>query len=461
MAVTNRPVPTDIGRNAKLSSYSLLMLWGIVFVATLYILVTPTTEWLMVMPYFLVFTVLGIWLYRRGLKVQDPMFPAILLTVAILARLGGAGARYWMVADLYNGASDAPGYFHEGQFLAQYFRVFDFSILDTYQWRRSGSTHTVHLSALMYTFLPPSMVGGFIFFSAMAFAGSVFFYRAVCIVWPNQTHGAYLLLIFFMPSILFWPSSLGKDAWLLFASGLATYGWAVFMIQHRNSGLISILVSLSLAYYIRPHIAVFIAVAMGGSYMLHSLRGKKSVFSLMLGAAFIFAAGFFLLQGGLNYIQADELSITEIQDFVAGQQESTFQGGSRYQPIDFFTPMGPIAGTVTVLFRPFPWEANSTAILLTSLETLLWVIIYWSRRRVFWQNVKQIRSNPMLSYAALYTMVMIFALVSLSNFGLLARQRVMLLPFFWIFFTGPEPAAKTRALPQSQSSTKPGCSRRS
>ena len=43
-------------------------------------------------------------------------------------------------------------------------------------------------------------------------------------------------------------------------------------------------------------------------------------------------------------------------------------------------------------------------------------------------------TQPWLAFSAAYAAIMIAALTTMGNFGILARQRVALLPFLWVLF---------------------------
>ena len=55
----------------------------------------------------------------------------------------------------------------------------------------------------------------------MAFAGCWLFYRAFQIAVPDGDHYRYAKLIFLWPSLLYWPSSIGKDSWMLLTIAIA------------------------------------------------------------------------------------------------------------------------------------------------------------------------------------------------------------------------------------------------
>lgn len=414
--------------------YTPLALLSFLLLVPLVLIVTPTAEWGVVAIYFFVLAVLARSLYQHGLQAVDPTFPTALFALALFVKLMGSAARYWTVVDLYDGAADAPHYHQQGQLVAQYFKVFDFSILSTYQFRGDGTTNMVHLTALLYTLLPPSMAGAFFFFAGLAFAGSVFYYRAVCIAWPAASKEGYRLFIFFLPSILFWPASLGKDAWLFFCSSLVVWGWASYTRQSSKAGLLLIVAGLALISPIRPHIAAFLAVAMGGAYFLYSTRQNASFVNWLVGALAVGIISVYLVQSGAAFLELDELSVAGVEDRYLEQQERTFTGGSRYSTGSIFTPAGIVLGLATALARPFPWEANNLQVLIAALETTGWLVFCGWQFHRFVYKLRHLRTDPVASFALFYSLIGLLALTALGNFGILARQRVMMLPFFWMLF---------------------------
>ena len=89
---------------------------------------------------------------------------------------------------------------------------------------------------------------------------------------------------------------------------------------------------------------------------------------------------------------------------------------------------------MTALARPFPWEAHNAQSLLTSLETMIWLAFCWVQRRTFLEKLRSLRSDPFAAFALFYSVITLLALTSIGNFGIIARQRVMALPFLWMLF---------------------------
>ena len=144
--------------------------------------------------------------------------------------------------------------------------------------------------------------------------------------------------------------------------------------------------------------------------------------------------GFYLIQSGADFLNLEEISLEAVEGFYEEQQERTTIGGSRYQTIDVFTPTGAVVGLVTALARPFPWETHNLQSLLISLETVAWLVFCWMQRRTFLAKLRSVRSDPFAAFAIFYSLITLMALTSIGNFGIIARQRVMVLPFLWMLF---------------------------
>lgn len=414
--------------------YSALVMLAILLTVPAILAVIPFDEWGAVFVYLAVCSVGVYLLYQCLLKRVDPKFPAALFTLAFLVKVLSSVARYWMVFDLYSGASDSTVYHQHGQILAQYFRIFDFSIMQSYVVRGEGTTMLAYITGFVYTVMPVSMAGAFFFFSTLAFIGTVLCYCAAREAWPEANLGLYTFCIFFLPSILFWPASLGKDAWILCWSGLAIWGWVTFIKRHKPVGLLWIVAALYLLQLVRPHVAAFVSISLGVAYLLYGTRGQRSIVTWLLGGVVVVLLGYFMVTSGAEFLKLDDLSAESLEARMQEQQVRTTQGGSGYQVVSIFSPIGFVQGLITSAVRPFPWEANSGQMLLTSLETIGWLFICWKQRRNFWHKLRNIRNDPVAAFALVYTVAMLLALTSLGNFGIVARQRVMALPFLWMLF---------------------------
>ena len=81
----------------------------------------------------------------------------------------------------------------------------------------SGLAHVVTNSSEFATSL---------LFAWIGFWGCYLLYRAFVTAVPDGDRHRYALLILLWPSLAFWPSSIGKEAMMLFAIGVAAFGAA-------------------------------------------------------------------------------------------------------------------------------------------------------------------------------------------------------------------------------------------
>lgn len=416
-----------------LSSLNLLSL--ILFIMAFAWLV-PTVEWIPALAYLAFLILIGKFLYEQVLKPHDPTFSPALFFLAFMVKMLGGVSRYWMVLDLY-GRGDALRYHWEGQELAISFAKFDFSIFGAIQ---TGTASMSAVTGLLYTFLPVSLFGSFLFFAALAFAGSLLCYCGFRVAFPQTNPNLYRVLMFFLPSVFFWPSSLGKDAWIFFGSGFVAYGLVKFTRLNQLSGLITLGIGLALIGLIRPHISAFMMLSLAVAYLPFLFRSAKNpqhLLSWLVGGSIAVVMGIYVLQSGSDFLQArglEEISETGIEQYYYQRQLSTYGGGSRFAPGVILGLAGIVGAPVIVLLRPFPWEAHNPQAMITALESMFWLGIFFYRGKVFLQRMRTIAVDPLVAFSFVYSFIMIVSLTTIGNYGLLARQRVSLLPFMWMLF---------------------------
>lgn len=416
-----------------------VILAGFVLLAVMVLLI-PSNDVLPVLVYLPLVGLLAGILYVRGIRPIDPDFPASLFSLAVVVKLIGSLIYFWFVIGFY-GKGDANAYHREAQYVAELFKQLDFSILGHTVRGSQQSTNLIYFVGLLYTVLPPSLPGSGFLFSGLALTGSVLFYRAYRVALPDTQPQLFRLGIFFFPSILFWTAALSKDAWVFATSGLVAYGLARYWHQNRTSGLISVALGLLLTTVIRPHVTALMAVAIVGAYLFSFFGSEtqdrhKRLGTKLVGLALSVTLILFAIQIGAEFFGLERFTQAEVQEYYEGLQGYYVESdeGSSFQASSVFEPIGAIQGVITVLSRPFPWEAYNVQAFLASLESILWLLFLWFRRRVFWSRVRRFAGNPWSAFLLLYSLVMILALTSLANFGLLARQRVMFLPFLLMLF---------------------------
>ena len=198
-------------------------------------------------------------LLKRGLRKDPDPRIGQLVVIAFVAKMFGAAARYALTYGLYERA-DASEYHESGARLATAFWDGTWAIVSQAEVPELSGTPFIRLvTGLVYVVTKPTIFGGFVIFSWLSFLGLFFFYKAIVVGFPEANHRRYAYLVFFLPSMLYWPSSIGKEAWISFGLGLASYGVAL-ILRHQPLGYPVAGLGLLATAGPRPHITVLCVV---------------------------------------------------------------------------------------------------------------------------------------------------------------------------------------------------------
>ena len=377
-----------------------------------------------------------------------------LLLAALVLKLLGALVRYFVSFKIYRGAVDAVAYHEIATALAERFRAGNFDTgLDTL----TSTNFISFFTGLVYTVIGTSVYAGFLLYSWLAFWGLFYLYRAFTIAVPGGSHRTYARLLFFLPSILYWPSSIGKEAWMLFALGLTAFGVARSLTGRTLRGLTIAGVGLWLAALVRPHVAGMAALGLAVAYTVgRTQRRRRPASSVMkfLGAAALVALAVVLLSQTARFLEEQGLDPEEGVTAVLDQTtERTTRGESSFAvPSAGFSPTRLPWATVTILFRPFLFEAHNVQAGITALESTILLGLAISRARPIGRAVRSFRRLPYVTFVVVYAGLFVLAFSSIANFGILARERTQLLPFFLVLLAVPGVRAG-RASPTSSAAT--------
>ena len=384
-----------------------------------------------------VYGVLGVALVGR--LFQGALQPAVKpLLWGLPIKAAGAAARYWVGFEAYGGGIDAGAY-HEfaivksGEIWSGERPVID--VIPSH----TGTEFVDDFTAFVYTISGGSQLGGFITFSFLAYIGIVFIVRAAAVAIPGLAVKKFAWLCVVFPSIVYWPSSMGKEALVLFGLGIGTYGIAVLLARRQwMSSIILITIGLGFTALIRPHMAgIWIAAALPAIFLatIFSMRAGKQdgghassvglVFILIIAtAAFGLIASF-----TLQFLQTPRsTSSGSVTGIFAETALRTSQAGSNYVPPSVASPLQwPYAIARTIL-RPLPIEARGAAQLVSAVEIMALVAVYslsWRRLRGL---PKALTSQPFVVFAVTAIMLSALAFASFANLGILTRQKTLIFP---------------------------------
>jgi len=118
-------------------------------------------------------------------------------------------------------------------------------------------------------------------------------------------------------------------------------------------------------------------------------------------------------------------------------EEQSSTGGSEFINTRPKSPGEYPDALMTVLFRPFPWEASNAQALVAAIEgTVLLFLFVLSLPRLA-RLPRTMFQVPYVMFALSYTAMFVFAFSAVGNFGIITRQRTQVFPFVLVLLAIP------------------------
>ncbi|MDI2130183.1 hypothetical protein [Yinghuangia seranimata] len=382
---------------------------------------------------------------------DDDVWVQKLVVWALVAKLVASFARYWMAFVLYGGNADAATYDLVGRDLAVHFRDGDFTV-DIHR-KVIGTGFIMIITGIVYAFVGQSILSGYLVYSWFGFWGLFLCYRAFCIAYPDGDRKRYGKLVFFLPSLLFWPSGIGKEPWMMLSLGMCAYGCALLLVRRRGAYLL-LLLGMTGTTMVRPHVTVLIMCGLIVGYLLRTRPQQVSALGPLragFGAVVLGVGAVVALKQVGKFFGTADLSAGSATEVVNRTQTLTSQGGSAQQTAEQSSAIDPAhlpQSLMTVLFRPFPFEAHNLQALLASFEgVFLLALMVTSMARLKKMPTLLVR-RPYMAFALAYVLVFAMAFANIKNFGILTRERVQVFPFVLILLAVSKPEAPDGPTPK-------------
>jgi hypothetical protein len=378
---------------------------------------------------------------------DEPWLPRLLI-LGVIVKLIGSGLRYRTFGD----SGDASVYDKIGSRYAAFWLHKPGALVPKVEaLRKSGFMRW--FTGVVYYLFGSDMVAGYFVFGLIAFVGSYLWYRAAVEALPSLDRRLFLILVMFAPSIAFWPSSIGKEALMQFGIGSTALGTAHLLHNRVIRGLIVALPGAWIMWMVRPHLLALVTLAAAAAYAAGRTRRRGAESASLFKPIGLVIVGFlvvFTVSQGAKSLGLPSLSLESVQAELDKTTESTQQGSARFSNGgNSLSPLHLPQGAMTVLLRPFPWEVSTGLQILASLEgvALMGFIVY--RRSSVAMSLRQIRSSPFLFYCWTLTLLYAVSFQAFANFGLLVRQRSLVLPALYVLLClDPSRARPATALPQ-------------
>ncbi len=285
-----------------------------------------------------------------------------------------------------------------------------------------------------------------IVFAFFAFGGAIRLYKMFLYYFPGMGREIAVVTLF-LPSVCYWSSGFLKDSICFGSMGFLLYGLFNLVIRRKKiiGSIFWILVSTYFLYTIKVYILLALVPGIGFWLFGHLSTGVKT---LSLKRAITFLS---LLVAGIagvmlvNYLTSDEalskFSLDNILETSSFSREMYERGGARSQGAYFqITTTNPVLlalnGLVATFFRPFPWEISSAIVMLSALESLIFLILilYLFFRKGVMAPFKEIFNKPVLILCFSFSIIFAISIgISATNFGSLSRYKIPCLPFYLMF----------------------------
>jgi hypothetical protein len=355
------------------------------------------------------------------------------LAWGVVAKIFASHVRFLTLQVGYEGLGDATGYHEYGVGLLNGWR--GVSVAPELEDLRRTNFVRWFTGALYYVF-GADMLLGFVLFGLIAVAGSYLWYRATVDAVPFIDKRLYLALVLFVPSIAFWPSSIGKESLMQLGIGVMAFATSRLLRQQLLRGLAAGAAGGWLLWVVRPHLFALVTLAGGIAYIAARSQGRRGARSLLSRPAGMIIIGFlvvFAVSEGADFLGIEELSIASIEAELDEQSERTAGGGSEFDPGgNSLHPFNLPKGAATVLLRPFPWETETRLQLLSSLESVMVAGFILFRLPSLRRSLRESRRYGFLLYCWVLTFSYAATFSSFANFGLLVRQRSLVLPALFV-----------------------------
>ena len=218
-----------------------------------------------------------------------------------------------------------------------------------------------------------------------------------------------------------------------------------------------IVIGGSLVAQIRPHLLVVVAIGLMASAMASPRRNvgrRGALFRLFLLLIMIpvMVSAVGRMDTVLGTSSGGSLSIDETFN---ENIERTSRGGSAFQATPVRIPLDVPQAAVTVLYRPFLFEANNVAMLVSAVEGMVLLILTAIAARWLWYIGPVMYRSPFAAYCGGFVLAFVVAFSSIANAGILSRQRVQVYPLVMLLACAAREQHRSRATGDPEPDARP------
>lgn len=352
-------------------------------------------------------------------------------------RFGGAVA-YLLVMNAVYGSGDYVLYDTSGRLYARWIAEGEWHhVVNPRNWYGDfwwATQAVIYLTAAILTVVEVSTQTLFLLFAFLSFLGATLFWRAAAEALDARAALGYGWLVMTFPSLVFWPSALGKDALVLLGLGVAVWG-----AQQPRARLAAWIAGLALVLLIRPQVAAVATAALvfGRAFGPGVWTLRRAGETLLMVAALVL-----VLRLGEALLGFSLTDLAEIEAYLDERVNVSAYGGSALARDA--GGVSPLVGLFTFFFEPLPWRIGNGLQAIAAVETYaVLALVAWR-----WRSIVAALARPETRRLAVTSVTFILLYGTLlgmaaGNIGTLVRQKLHVLPFLF-FLVAVAPGAVSR-----------------
>ncbi|MBR2196185.1 MAG: hypothetical protein IJ911_11280 [Salinivirgaceae bacterium] len=312
-------------------------------------------------------------------------------------------------------------------------------------WRDPNSFAVCRFNVPLYLLGAKTFLGNIIVLNALLFIGFWKFYKLMLKLFPNNDRN-FAIALLFVPSVVFWGSSLLKDSWCLVASMFVFCAVHSLLISRKRIfiNVILLIICSYICMSIRPYSffttigACIVWIGFVYVYRMRSRMFRVLFFPIIVTVMWLVGVGLFSRLGSLANERYQSLdAIIETAVIIQDDLKKEYYGGNSFDIGAFEPTIGGLvskapAAIVAGVFRPFVWESRNVLMFISGLETLglmlliIFLLFKFGLRRIF----SVVMRNPFLISASVFVVTYAFFVgLTTANFGALVRYRMPVIVF--------------------------------
>jgi len=387
----------------------------------------------------------GIYLSPHG-DILISILTSIFIGILLIIFLGKVRAQLWAMKAFFTlfimipyeaiYGLDSHTYFWRG---IDYESAFNVAIWGA----NSGTSRLIDFTHYLSIILFDSYYSIKIFFSFLSFLGLIFLYKSYEVIIKddrNLISNKYLIyVLFLLPSILMWSSSLSKDALNLFFVGFFIFGFIGFVQKHNPMYGFLIGISITGVFFIREWWSIIMLLTLF-FYYLSSLFIQPNIKKTLIGILLLITVSALAYYPINVVLTARDVTWDNFFESVNYISRTMSYGNSSTNPAEIHS-LGDymlyyIPNLFTALYRPAIWDVRNILTLVSAIENSL--LLYFSYQYIA-KNITYLWRNQYTRFLIVYilTWSLLYVIISPPNLGAAIRFKLQVLPVILILIFIP------------------------